>query len=206
MERVFSNTLPEEGSPDFRNVSGGVFPFPIKKYNIILADPPWTYRKSGGIKSARGLAKKYYKTMELHDIKAVPINDIADKNCYLFLWTTAPCMPEALEVMQAWGFQFSTIAFTWIKINKISDSLFWGMGNTTRANPEYVLLGRRGKLDRIDRGVHSVVLSRVRKHSQKPVEVKERIIRLYGLLPRIELFAREYTTGWDAWGDEVDKK
>ena len=175
-----------------------------KKYQIIYADPPWTYRKSGGIKSARGLAKKYYQTMDLWDIKHLEIRDITDENCYLFLWATAPCMPEALEVLTYWGFDFFTIAFTWIKRNKKADSLFWGMGNATRANPEYVLLGRKGKLNRIAKNIHSVLISPIEEHSKKPDEIKERIVKLYGDLPRIELFARQKTEGWDVWGNEVE--
>ena len=177
----------------------------MKKYQIIYADPPWSYRKSGGIKSARGLAKKFYPTMELNAIKNLPIQDIAEKDCYLFLWTTAPCMQEGLDVLKAWGFQFFTIAFTWVKQNTLhTDTLFWGMGNSTRANPEYVLLGKKGKLKRENVDVHSVVISPIAKHSQKPKEVRKRIERLYGNLLRIELFAREKTEGWDVWGNEVE--
>ena len=177
--------------------------FPNKKYNIIYADPPWTYDKSGGIKSARGLAKKYYSTMTIEDIKALPVSDIADDNCYLFLWATAPNIQQALDTLKAWGFELFTIVFTWVKINKKADSLFWGMGNSSRANPEYVLLGRKGKLKRLDAGVHSVVQERIQGHSKKPDEVRKRIVRLYGDLPRIELFAREFSEGWDSWGDEL---
>lgn len=175
----------------------------MKKYQIIYADPPWEYRKSGGIKSARGLAKKFYPTMKLEDIKNLDVQSISDKNCYLFLWTTAPCIEESLEVLKVWGFQFYTIVFTWIKQNKVADSLFWGMGNATRANPEYVLLGRKGKLERLDKGVHSVVVSKISNHSSKPEEVRIRIEKLFGDLPRIELFARQKTEGWDSWGNEV---
>lgn len=175
------------------------------KYQIIYADPPWTYRKSGGIKSARGLAKTFYPTMELDDIKALPIADFADKNCYLFMWVTAPCLQDGLDVLKAWGFDFFTVAFTWIKGNtRNQESLFWGMGNATRANPEYVLLGRKGKLERLDKGVHSVVMTPVQRHSQKPAEVRTRIERLYGELPRVELFARQKIDGWDSWGNEVE--
>jgi len=178
--------------------------FPNKKYNIIYADPAWSYDKSGGIKSARGLAKKYYPTMSIEDIKSLPVSDIAADDCYLFLWATAPNIQQALDTLKAWGFELFTIVFTWIKINKKSDSLFWGMGNSSRANPEYVLLGRKGKLKRLNADVHSVVQERIQEHSKKPDEVRKRIIRLYGDLPRIELFARDRVEGWDAWGNEIE--
>ena len=189
-----------------------MIPFPDKKYNIIYADPPWSYRKSGGIKSARGLAKKYYSTMDIEDIKSLPVQDISDRNCYLFLWVTAPCIQEGLDVLNAWGFELFTIAFTWIKTNKKAGSLFWGMGNATRANPEYVLLGRKGKLERKAKNIHSVLLSKIESHSKKPDEIRKRIEELYGDLPRIELFARppkdllfedKSFKGWDVWGNEV---
>ncbi len=177
----------------------------VKKYQIIYADPPWTYHKSGGVKSARGLAKAHYPTMDIEAIKELSVADIADKNCYLFLWVTAPCMQEGLDVLRAWGFQFFTVAFTWIKGNiRNQNSLFWGMGKATRANPEYVLLGRKGKLERLDKGVHSVLMSPVQRHSQKPEAIRQRIEKLYGELPRIELFARQKTDGWDVWGNEVE--
>ncbi len=141
--------------------------------------------------------------MKIEDIKKIPVSSICDNNCYLFLWTTAPYIQEGLDVLKAWGFELFTIAFTWIKMNKKTDSLFWGMGNATRANAEYVLLGRRGKLERIARNIHSVLLSKYEKHSKKPDEIRKRIELLYGDLPRIELFARQKTEGWDVWGNEV---
>ena len=99
---------------------------------------------------------------------------------------------------------YKTIGFTWVKKNKKSDSLFWGMGYYTRANTELCLLATKGKpLRRVSRSVHQVVESPVREHSRKPDEVRGRIIRLFGNLPRIELFARQKTEGWDVWGNEV---
>lgn len=189
-----------------------MMPFPNKRYQIVYADPPYEYRKSGGIKSARGLAKNYYKTMNIETIKNLPIQNICDKNCYLFLWVTAPCMQEGLDVLRAWDFEFFTIVFTWIKLNRNINSLFWGMGNSSRANPEFVLLGRKGKLNRIEKNVHSVIEEPIMNHSKKPNEIRKRIIRLYGYLPRIELFARppkdllfedESYKGWDLWGNEI---
>lgn len=114
-----------------------------------------------------------------------------------------PNLPEAFKVIDAWGFKYKTCAFTWIKKNKIADSFFWGGGHYTRANPELCLLATRGKPKRISASVHSVVMTPVRKHSQKPDEVREKIIELMGDIPRIELFAREAFSGWDSLGFDV---
>lgn len=172
---------------------------PDKKYNIIYADPPWSYRNKG----TRAAADKHYPTMTLEDIKGMDIDSIAAADCVLFLWATCPMLREALDVIGAWGFEFKTIGFTWVKQNKVSPGLFWGLGNWTRSNAEVCLLAVKGKPERMSGGVHSVILSPVRKHSQKPPEVRDRIVQLMGDLPRIELFARERVPGWDAWGNEV---
>lgn len=175
-----------------------VMEFPQKKYNIIYADPPWRYGGKG-----RGAALNHYGTMSIDEIKSLPVGDIANLNCYLFLWATGPCMPEAMAAMGAWGFEYKTVAFTWIKHNTNIGTLFYGMGNYTRANPEYVLLGKRGSLERKSRAVHSVVVGPVSEHSTKPKTVRKRITQLFGDLPRIELFARQRAEGWESWGDGI---
>jgi len=172
------------------------------KYQIIYADPPWEYRLFSNAKGGR-TAASHYKTMRLIDIYQLPINKIADEDCCLFLWATCPCLPEALFTIKQWGFFYKTVAFVWVKKNKISDSWFWGMGKWTRANAELCLLATKGNPKRISASVHSVIDSRIRKHSQKPDETRDRIVKLVGNLPRIELFAREKTSGWDVWGDEI---
>lgn len=99
----------------------------MKKYSVIYADPPWQYR----VYSKKGLgrsAESHYPTMRLEDIKALPVGELADKDCALFMWITFPCMQEAFQVLDAWGFAYKTVAFVWIKQNRVSDSLFWGMG------------------------------------------------------------------------------
>lgn len=175
-----------------------------KKYNIIYADPPWKYKVWSRDTGLGRSAESHYNTMEKEDIQSLPIQNICDKDCVLFLWVTAPCLLEGLELIKAWGFTYKTIAFTWIKQNKKSDSLFWGMGYYTRANAELCLLATRGKpLKRVSKAVHSVIISKIREHSRKPDEVRERIVELFGNLPRIELFARQKIEGWDCWGDEV---
>ena len=177
-----------------------MIPFPNKKYNIIYADPPWTFKtwsKKGGIKSPK------YEVMTINDIKKLPIDNIADKDCVLFIWVTYPLLKEGLDTIKQWNFHYKTCGFSWIKKNKKTDSLFWGLGYWTRANNEICLLATKGKPKRISRSVHQVVIDKIREHSRKPDCVRDRIVELCGDLPRIELFAREKTKGWDVWGNEV---
>ena len=145
-----------------------ILPFPInKKYNIILADCPWEYKDSGGKKNARGMAKSFYDTMPIEKIKSLPIDTIADENCFLFLWATEPLMDECIDVIKAWGFNYKNFAFVWIKKTETGKD-FVGMGHYTRANPEYVLLGTKGKVKVLDHSIRKLIYSKVRKHSQKP--------------------------------------
>lgn len=176
----------------------------MKKYSIIYADPPWQYRTWSNKGQGRS-AESHYPTMAKKDIQALPIKEISADDCVLFLWVTAPCLKEGMELIDAWGFTYKTVAFTWVKKNKKADTLFWGMGHYTRANAELCLLATKGKpLPRLSRSVHSVIISKIESHSKKPAETRERIEQLFGDLPRIELFAREKQEGWDAWGNEVD--
>lgn len=179
-----------------------MIPFPKKKYNIIYADPAWhfkTWSKKGHKKSA----VNHYETMNLNDLCNLPIEKISEKNCILFIWVLDPMLPEALDVIKAWGFKIKTVAFTWVKKNKKSDSLFTGLGYWTRSNPEMCLLATRGHPKRQSKRVRQVVIDKLREHSRKPDCIRNRIIELCGDLPRIELFARQKTPGWDVWGNEV---
>lgn len=170
-----------------------------KKYQIIYADPPWRYQFT----SINGAAEKHYATLSLQEIKTLPVSKIADKNCILFLWITFPQLNILNAVLEAWDFTYKTVAFVWIKQNKKSESLFWGLGNWTRSNAEICVLATRGHPKRISAKVHQVIISHVEEHSKKPEVTKQRIIQLMGDLPRIELFARQATPGWDVWGNEV---
>lgn len=175
----------------------------MKKYSIIYADPPWQYK----VYSKKGLgrsAESHYPTMELEDIQALPVGELADTDCILFMWTTIPLLKDCFSVMKAWGFEYKTVAFVWIKQNRKSDSLFWGMGHWTRANAEFCMLATKGRPKRKSAGVHQVIISHIEEHSKKPDIVRHKIIELVGDLPRVELFAREKADGWDAWGNEVD--
>lgn len=178
------------------------------KYGIIYADPPWSYRDKAS-SGKRGACYKY-PLMTTEDICNLPVANIADEDCALFLWATMPKLQDAFLVMERWGFSYKTCAFVWVKQNKNDNGLFMkrnklfmGMGNYTRANAEICLLGIKGNIKRVDSSVHSVVISPVERHSKKPDEVRKRIVRLVGDIPRIELFAREEKDGWDCWGNEV---
>lgn len=173
----------------------------MKKYSIIYADPPWSHTSW---KNGNRRPELHYPILDTKNISDLRIQDIAYENSWLFLWTTAPHLPEALKVIQAWDFEYKTVAFTWVKKNKIADSWFWGCGSYTRANAELCLLAKKGNIKRVSASVHSVIESKIESHSKKPDEARSRIIKLCGELPRIELFAREKHDGWDVWGNEVE--
>lgn len=174
----------------------------LKKYQIIYADPPWSYQSFDNVTASRA-HKTPYRSMRMVEIFRMGISSLADDDCVLFLWATSPLLPEALHTMWCWGFEYKGVAFTWVKKNKNTDSWFWGMGSWTRNNAEYCLIGVKGKPKRLSKGIHSIVDTKLGEHSEKPLEVRERIVQLMGDLPRIELFARQKTEGWDVWGNEV---
>ena len=168
-------------------------------YSVIYADPPWQYRNNKG----QGVAENHYNTMSMDELRALPVANLAAKDCALFLWITCPMLNEVLAILDAWGFQYKTVAFVWVKVNRKDYSLFTGLGWWTRSNAELCLLATRGRPRRADNTVHQVVLSRIERHSKKPEEVRRRIEQLMGDVPRVELFARQRAPGWDVWGDHV---
>jgi site-specific DNA-methyltransferase (adenine-specific) len=174
-----------------------------KKYGIIYADPPWSYQNAPvESKTFRGCAIQHYPTMTITDICALPIHELRAENCALFIWVTFPLLKEAFDVIEAWGFEYKTVAFTWVKLTE-DGSPAWGCGFWTRSNAEICLLAIHGKPKRITKDVHQIIFSRRHEHSAKPHEIYSRIEKLMGNLPRIELFARTKREGWDAWGNEV---
>jgi len=176
-------------------------PFSNKKYSIIYADPPWSYRDKA-LTGNRGAICKY-PTQSKTWIDNLPVSKITNKDCVLFLWVTLPKLNECWQLIEKWGFEYKTVAFTWVKKNKKTDSWFWGMGRWTRSNAEVCLLATKGKPKRINAGIHSVIDAPIEEHSKKPDEVRDKIVSLVGDIPRIELFARQKTKGWDVWGNEV---
>ncbi len=175
-----------------------------KKYQIIYADPPWKYENFSD--SSHGAVASQYPTMSMDELFALQIQELASDDCVLFMWATFPKLKESLLLMEKWGFEYRTVAFTWVKLNKSGIGFFSGIGFHTASNVEIVLLGKRGSLQRKDKSVKQVITSRLRKHSQKPLETYSRIEKLYGDVPRIELFSRHRREGWDCWGNEVPKE
>ena len=176
------------------------------KYEIIYADPPWHYatRKTGTVFGG-GVTDKY-PTMSVDEICDLPVEDWTADNAMLFIWTTMPYLMKTNLVIESWGFQYVTCAFTWIKTNPRAGTVFKGVGNYTKSNAELCLLARRGKpLTRAHRDVAQVVMEPRREHSRKPDRVRDDIVRLFGDKPRLEMFARTSTPGWDTWGNETEK-
>ena len=177
----------------------------MKKYQIIYADPPWEYSSVDSWKKMCGGIKAKYDLMNVWEICALPVSKLAAPNCILFLWVTFPCLKEGLQVMEAWGFKYTTLGFSWIKTNKKDGKPFFGIGHYTKSNCEVCLIGKKGGSLKVSDLVSSVVISPKREHSRKPDEVRERIVELCGDRPRIELFARQKVEGWDVWGEETPK-
>lgn len=178
------------------------------KYGAIYADPPWYFRNFSAKGTGRA-AIAHYDVMDLQALKALPVADMAARDCALFMWATDPMLPQAIELMAAWGFAYKTVAFNWVKLKKggarkpvADEPFFTGMGYWTRANQELCLLGTRGKPKRKSKGVRRLIVSERREHSRKPGEVYERIEQLVGG-PYLELFARETRERWDAVGDQL---
>ena len=213
-------------------------------FDLIHADPPWRY---SDVSRNRGGAERHYSTMSLDEMKRMNVADYANKNCYLFMWTTGPQLEDSIELMRSWGFAYCTFGFVWVKRTKnhwtnvamrlrrairamaggrkevkVSEVLklitgelvitaskerwFWGMGSHTRANAEIVLIGRRGKPKRADKGVHQVLEELVAEHSVKPEEVYRRLEKLVGPdAIKLDMFTRNNRHGWSALGDQVGR-
>jgi N6-adenosine-specific RNA methylase IME4 len=141
--------------------------------------------------------------MSIEELCQLPVNALADKDSVLLMWATFPQLSEALRLIQAWGFVYKTVAFVWLKKNKVADSWFYGLGFWTRGNAEICLLATKGKPKRESAGIHQFIISPIEQHSKKPDITRDKIVQLMGDVPRIELFARQVPDGWDVWGNEV---
>lgn len=178
------------------------------KYKVILADPPWHFEnyaadEPGMMHDRSRGANRYYPTMTIDDICALSIP--ADDNSVLFMWACWPLLPEALRVISAWGFEYKTLAWVWVKANESGFGHHMGMGYYTRANSEPCLLATRGNPRKPeDRGILSLIYASVMAHSRKPEDQYRKIESLYPEGPYLELFARRPRAGWHVWGNEVN--
>ena len=184
-----------------------MIPFPDKKYQIIYADPPWTM-KMGNTRTnsdtPKGRWEGYdnihqlpYSTMSLEEIGNLPVKQISDKNSVLFLWTINKYIKQSYEIANMWGFSPSTM-IVWCK-----SPMGLGMGGVFVQTTEYLLMCRRGTVKRKKRIDTTWFQHKRGKHSKKPDMFRDMIVDVFGDLPRIELFARQKTDGWDVWGNEV---
>jgi N6-adenosine-specific RNA methylase IME4 len=186
-------------------------------YGAIAVDPASHFSSYTAVQSANPSSvrsnERHYRTMSFADLAALPIKELAaPAGCHLFLWCSGPFLPQALKLIEAWGFTYSTRAFTWLKtrrswdgISPLAESDFpVGLGLTVRHQTEIVLLGRRGNCRRNVKDVRELILAPRREHSRKPDEFYKRVER-YCDGPYADLFARERRVNWDAWGDEVEK-
>ncbi|MDR6818478.1 N6-adenosine-specific RNA methylase IME4 [Neorhizobium sp. 2083] len=175
---------------------------PPHSFDFIMADPPWKMQEwsDNGDKSKSTQSK--YRLMPLEEIKALPVLDLAAPNCLLWLWATNPMLPQALDVLHAWGFAFAT-AGSWMKTTRNGKQAF-GTGYIFRTSNEPILIGKRGE-PKTTRSVRSSFPGLAREHSRKPEEGYREAERLMPRARRLELFSRTNRAGWTTWGDEAGK-
>ncbi|WP_372712173.1 MT-A70 family methyltransferase [Hyphomicrobium sp.] len=189
-------------------------------FACVTADPPWHFRARTALQSAnwtsRRDAEKHYDVLSVEDIKALPVGELAAKDAHLFLWITGPMIVQGthVEIMKAWGFKPSSMAFTWVKLKRSHNplqlrclpshesDLHVSLGLTTRKNAEFCILGRRGNAKRLAKDVREIIMSPVREHSRKPDEFFDRVQR-YCAGPYVELFSRQSRENWSSWGNQA---
>jgi N6-adenosine-specific RNA methylase IME4 len=174
---------------------------PPGAFKVIIADPPWRFRTY----SDQGLQKSpqtHYDCMDLDTIKALPVGALAHPDgCALALWATAPMLPQALEVMAAWGFTYKT-GGAWAKQSRTGEKWAFGTGHILRSATEFWMIGTIGRPPVLVHNVRNLIVAPVREHSRKPDDLHVAMPRLFGG-PCAELFARETRPGWAAWGNEA---
>lgn len=178
-------------------------PLPDRRYGVIYADPPWDYRgqlQHAGVDSGdTGGAVRHYGTVTSAELAGLPVLEIAEADCLLFLWATSPHLDQAIELGKAWGFEWATVAFVWDK-QRVNPGFY------TMSQCELCLVFKRGRIPRPRgaRNVRQLVSERRGVHSAKPEEVRRRIERMFPEQAKIELFARGPAPGWDTWGNEIE--
>lgn len=171
-------------------------------YGAIIADPPWRYQNYSRKGEHKGAAAQY-TCMTIDELTDLPVGHLAKPDCALFLWATAPLLPEALRVMAAWGFQFKS-AGAWAKQSSTGKKWAFGTGYCFRAATEFYLLGTIGAPTIRSRSIRNLIVAPTRGHSRKPGNLHSDVEALYDG-PYAELFGRAKRPGWDVWGNETEK-
>ena len=172
----------------------------MKKYNVIYTDPAW---EMGSKSKNRELVPKY-DVMQSKNIIDLPVENLADENCALLMWTINAKIPDAIKLIEKIGFRYVGIAFCWVKTSKKTGKPNCRMaGNYTLQGIELCLLAIKGSMKTQDRTVRQVLMHPRLYHSKKPDVIREEIVRLFGDYPRLEMFARHNFNGWDVFGNEV---
>ncbi len=183
-------------------------------YNIIYADPPWKFEVYTPVTGTMKSPDQHYPTVTTSDLCKIPVSDWAAKDAFLCMWVVDPKLPDAFDLARAWGFEFITVLFRWLKSSNGQLRLFdagerlnYGLGYHTRGGGcEECWLFKRGKgLPVLRHDIRKEFHSNIREHSRKPDEVPSWIVDLYGDVPRLEMFARTQRPGWDSWGNQTDK-
>lgn len=185
---------------------------PEKRYDIIYADPPWDYggklqfdrssKSADEIDLTKNIfissASFKYPTLKTEELKKIPIQEVSNDHCLLFMWATSPHLQQSISLGEAWGFEYRTVGFVW-------DKMVHNPGKYTLSNCELCLIFKRGKIPqpRGARNIQQLVRAPRRTHSEKPIEVMKNIELMFPTQSKIELFARRKVEGWDFWGLDV---
>lgn len=172
-------------------------------YGVIMADPPWRFATWSDTRQFKA-ASQHYPVMDLTDIKALPVAELAAPDSLLFLWAIQALLDQALSVMEDWGFKFKT-AGTWAKRSSSGASWAFGTGYILRNAAEFFLIGTRGRPRPESRRERNLIVAPIREHSRKPDQAYEMLERMFPSQRRCELFARSTRPGWDTWGNETGK-
>lgn len=195
-----TSDLASEAAYDLRRTAGG------QRFACILADPPWQFINRTGKVAPEHRRLSRYGTMDLGEISNLPVSEIAASTAHLYLWVPNALLPDGLQVMKAWGFDYKSNV-VWRKIRKDGGSDGRGVGFYFRNVTEIVLFGVRGKNARTlqpGRTQVNYLETRKREHSRKPDEIYP-IIEACSPGPRIELFARGAMPGWTVWGNQAEE-
>lgn len=169
-------------------------------YSVIYADPPWDYagQKQHNTIDTNKSAIDHYNTMTLKELKEMKVKEICEKDCLLFLWTSSPHLPQAIELMEAWGFKYMTIAFVWEK-HKVNPGYY------TMSQVEICIVGKKGKIPtpRGTRNERQFLSEKRTIHSKKPDEIRNRIHRMFPTQKKLEMFARQASQDFDVFGNQV---